>query len=278
MSTQVAILVATAAPQSADILDADIAYFQLQSAQIAFAQAISQLTPQPTPTPTNTPTITPTPSPTSAATPTSIPNTSLPSLPDETQITAFITGQVISIQVVSVTGNAATIEISLLVPYDPRYDPMPPTPTQSLLATRYSSRIPAEVVHAIDGDTAVFRINNIEETVRFLGIDAPETVHPDKPVECFGPEASEFVKSVLEEETAVYLEIDEMTGERDKYGRLLAHIWLEDGTLFNELLLQEGYAKFANYGNPTMFDTRYQQAQTHALDELSGLWESCPVN
>ncbi|KAA3654884.1 MAG: hypothetical protein DWQ04_34025, partial [Chloroflexi bacterium] len=56
MSTQVAILAATAAPQSADILDADIAYYQLQSAQIAYAQAIAQLTPQPTPTPTNTPT------------------------------------------------------------------------------------------------------------------------------------------------------------------------------------------------------------------------------
>ncbi|KAA3661032.1 MAG: nuclease [Chloroflexi bacterium] len=155
---------------------------------------------------------------------------------------------------------------------------MPPTSTYSLLATRHSSHIRAEVVRVIDGDTAVFRINNTEETVRFLGIDAPETVHPDKPVECFGPEASEFVKSVLEEETAVYLELDEMTGERDKYGRLLAHIWLEDGTLFNELLLQEGYAEFSNYGNATEKDGRYTQAQSQAQSGKTGVWVHCVEN
>ncbi|KAA3663554.1 MAG: hypothetical protein DWQ04_10190, partial [Chloroflexi bacterium] len=151
-----------------------------------------------------------------------------------------------------------------------------PTPTYSPLATRYSSHIPAEVVRVIDGDTAVFRINNTEETVRFLGIDAPETVHPNKSAECFGPEASEFVKGVLEEETAVYIELDEMTGERDKYGRLLAHIWLEDATLLNELLLQEGYAEFANYGNPTENDSIYLQAENDAKIASIGLWKSCP--
>ncbi len=67
-----------------------------------------------------------------------------------------------------------------------------------------------------------------------------------------------------------------MAGERDKYGRFLAHIWLEDGTLFNELLLQQGFAEFANYGNVTMWDGRYQQAQNETIAAQMGLWQACP--
>ncbi len=60
-----------------------------------------------------------------------------------------------------------------------------------------------------------------------------------------------------------------------RYGRLLAHIWLEDGTLFNELLLQEGYAEFADYGNATVWNGRYINAQTQAIDSQARLWEAC---
>ena len=114
------------------------------------------------------------------------------------------------------------------------------------------------------------------ETVRFLGVDAPETVHPELPTECYGPEASEFTKSVLVEETPVFLELDELVGEREKYGRLLAHIWLEDGRLFNEVLLQGGFAEFADYGNVTGYNGRYQEAVAAAAAAQIGLWAVCP--
>ena len=77
-------------------------------------------------------------------------------------------------------------------------------------------------------------------------------------------------------ETAVSFELDPQTGERDKYGRLLAHVWLENGTLFNEQLIIEGYAYFDNYGNATRYDGRYQSAQNHAQTIQVGLWSICP--
>jgi len=125
-------------------------------------------------------------------------------------------------------------------------------------------------------ETAVFYINKPEKTVRFLGVDALETVKPNAPIEYYGPEASKFTKSVLVKGTAVFLQLDPQAGERDKYGRLLAHIWLEDGTLFNEVLLQQGFAGFANYGNVTEKDGRYRQAQNQAITSQSGLWQACP--
>lgn len=105
----------------------------------------------------------------------------------------------------------------------------------------------AQVVRVVDGDTAIVRLESgIEEKVRFIGVDTPESTTKHEP---FGEEASAFTKSQLDGKT-VYLEKD--ISVRDNYGRLLRYIWLEPPAnesenatrayLFNAILPLEGYA------------------------------------
>ena len=98
-----------------------------------------------------------------------------------------------------------------------------------------------KVTRVVDGDTIKVVINNKEESVRLIGIDAPETVDPRKPVQCFGNEASDRAKLILTNQL-VRLESDVTQGNRDKYGRLLRFVFLQDGTNFNKLMVSEGYA------------------------------------
>lgn len=97
------------------------------------------------------------------------------------------------------------------------------------------------VTRIIDGDTIHVGRGWRDITVSLLGVDTPETVHPDKPVEFFGPEASEFTKRSLEG-IKVRLKF-EPSIRHDNYGRLLAYVFLLDGTLFNSELIKQGYAR-----------------------------------
>lgn len=97
------------------------------------------------------------------------------------------------------------------------------------------------VTRIIDGDTIHVGRAWRNVTVSLLGVDAPETVHPDKPVEFFGPEASGFTKRSLEG-IKVRLKF-EPSNRNDNYGRLLAYVFLLDGTLFNSELIKKGYAR-----------------------------------
>lgn len=101
-----------------------------------------------------------------------------------------------------------------------------------------------DVVRVIDGDTIVVDYNGAEETVRLIGVDTPESVHPiaSKNTEA-GVAASEFTKFYLNDQK-VELEFD--VRERDQYGRLLAYVYC-DGKMFNEKLLRTGYASIATY-------------------------------
>ena len=81
------------------------------------------------------------------------------------------------------------------------------------------------VVRVVDGDTVRLAINGDEENVRLIGIDTPETVHPTRGEEPYGKEASDFTKQLLEGRS-VYLEFD--IEERDRFGRLLAYLYIDD--------------------------------------------------
>lgn len=129
-----------------------------------------------------------------------------------------------------------------------------------------------EVVRVVDGDTVVVDINGKDESLRLIGIDTPETVHPSKPVECFGIEASDKAKQTLNGQK-VYLETDSTQAERDKYNRLLMYIILQDGTNFNKMMIREGYAFEYTYGsNPYKYQTEFQYAQKQAEHDEIGLW------
>jgi len=124
----------------------------------------------------------------------------------------------------------------------------------------------ALVARVIDGDTIQL---DDGRKVRLIGVDTPETVHPQKEVEYYGKEASDFTKSMLEGKE-VYLEYD--IQPTDKYGRTLAYIWLSDGTLFNELLVLKGFAQVSTYPPNVKYVERFTTAQKKAIEANTGLW------
>ena len=129
------------------------------------------------------------------------------------------------------------------------------------------------VVKVVDGDTIVADINGKNETVRLIGLDTPETVDPRKPVQCFGEEASKKAKEILTGKR-VRLEMDASQGERDKYGRLLAYAFLEDGTLFNLLTISEGYGHEYTYNLPHKYQKEFKEAEQTARENKKGLWST----
>lgn len=131
--------------------------------------------------------------------------------------------------------------------------------------------IPAHVVRVVDGDTIIVKLDNgQEERVRLLLVDTPESVHPNKPVQPFGPESSQLAKDMMPVGEKVYLEMD--VGERDRYGRLLAYVWVGD-KMFNELLLEKGLARVAYVFAPnTRHVDRFYEIQKKAQQQAIGIW------
>ena len=127
------------------------------------------------------------------------------------------------------------------------------------------------VERVVDGDTIVVKVNDVVEKIRLIGVDTPEVVDPRKLVQCFGKEASAKTKEILENQT-VRLEDDISQGNRDKYGRLLRYVFLEDGTNFNLLLIKEGFAHEYTYRLPYKYQTEFKQAQKDARLQEKGLW------
>jgi micrococcal nuclease len=126
----------------------------------------------------------------------------------------------------------------------------------------------AFVSRVIDGDTIEVRLGGRTVDVRLIGIDTPETVHPTEPVECFGAAASSFTKRQLEGRE-VRLEFD--VERPDRYGRMLAYVWLAD-QLFNEVLVDRGFAQVSTYPPNVMYVDRFLEAQRHAREDDRGLW------
>ncbi|GAB3410990.1 hypothetical protein GCM10027515_31980 [Schumannella luteola] len=139
----------------------------------------------------------------------------------------------------------------------------------------------ATIVRVVDGDTVVVRRDGRggQETVRLAGIDTPETVKPNSPVECWGPEASAHTTELLPAGTAVRLEPDPTQGDADRYGRLLRYLWVpastNDGTgsLVNLTLVREGFAEA--YRDRHARWQEFQDAQSAARSENAGLWGAC---
>lgn len=127
------------------------------------------------------------------------------------------------------------------------------------------------VVRVIDGDTIVIDYQGAAESVRMIGIDTPETVHPSKPVQCFGQEASKKTREWLEG-ARVRLEVDPVEGERDKYRRLLGYIHREDGLFVNLELISQGYAYEYTYNTPYLYQAEFRAAEAEARAAARGLW------
>lgn len=127
-----------------------------------------------------------------------------------------------------------------------------------------------EVKRVVDGDT--FWVKDGTEKgakIRLIGVDTPETVHPRKPVEYYGREASDFVKSKLKGKK-VRLEFD--VTEKDRYGRYLAYVYLEDGTFLNAYLVENGYAKVMTVPPNVKYADEFVALARKAREAKKGLW------
>jgi micrococcal nuclease len=145
---------------------------------------------------------------------------------------------------------------------------------KSSAAGDMSRMIQAEVVDHVDGDTVRVRISNppqglgAVETIRLIGVDTPETVHPSRPVEAFGKEASDFTKArLLDQPVRLAFDWD----LRDRYGRLLAYIYTADGRCFNARLVSEGYGH-AYTRFSFQFMDEFRALEQEARGEKRGLW------
>lgn len=127
----------------------------------------------------------------------------------------------------------------------------------------------AELERIIDGDTIVVTLDGVEERVRLLNIDTPETVHPDQPVECGGPEASDRLAELLSPGDDVVLEFDQEP--RDQYDRLLAGVYADD-VFINAELARDGWAEPAYFEPNDRFLAVVEKAWGEAEDAKAGLF------
>ncbi|MDR0877740.1 MAG: thermonuclease family protein [Treponema sp.] len=144
----------------------------------------------------------------------------------------------------------------------------------SFAAADPAQMLSAEVIAHVDGDTVRVRIPNppaglgAVETIRLIGVDTPETVHPKRKLEFFGKEASSFTKNeLLGRQVSLAFDWD----LRDKYGRLLAYIYTSNGGCFNAALIREGYGH-AYTRFTFQFMDEFRALEQDARRHKRGLW------
>lgn len=130
------------------------------------------------------------------------------------------------------------------------------------------------VIRVIDGDTIEANIAGTHERIRLIGIDTPETKKPNTPIQCFGPEASHFTKTVLTEGTRILVRRD--VEARDDYGRLLAYVYRSSDSMFVNLeLVKQGFAKPLTIAPNDTFAVDFVGAARSAQAAHLGLWAVC---
>jgi micrococcal nuclease len=125
-------------------------------------------------------------------------------------------------------------------------------------------RAEATVTRVVDGDTIHVLLDGVDTTIRFIGVDTPETVAPGQPVGCYG--TARLTGGVVE------LEFDRDL--IDPYDRTLAYVW-SDGRLFNETLVRRGFAEANAYPPNTAHQARFDAAEASARASGRGLWGAC---
>ncbi len=146
--------------------------------------------------------------------------------------------------------------------------------TSGLTAQSDQSGFVVTILKVVDGDTVDIDINGRTERVRLIGVNTPETKHPTKPIECFGPEASAYMTELLPKGTTVRIERD--VEARDRYGRMLLYLYRDSDNLFINLdLVSRGYGTPMSIEPNTFHRNDFVRAA--ALAEVSnvGLWKAC---
>lgn len=181
------------------------------------------------------------------------------------------------------TATATTEPTSTPAPTDtpaPTPTPLPP-PTETPVPT--ATPVPGpeltevQVLDVVDGDTLKVMWAGQSVSLRLIGVDTPETVHPTEPVGCFGPEASAFTRQMIERAGWRAL-LEKDVSETDQYNRLLRYVWLPhpDGTRFlNEELVAQGYAQVVTFPPDVKYTDLFLERQREARENGRGLWGEC---
>jgi micrococcal nuclease len=140
------------------------------------------------------------------------------------------------------------------------------------LAGELPRALTGPVVHVVDGDTIDVQLDGRRVRVRYIGINTPETKHPEKGVEPFGPEAAEANRRLVEGQT-VLLELDVQPW--DRYQRLLAYVYV-GATMINAELVRQGYAQVATFPPNVKHAEAFRQRQREAREARRGLWATPP--
>lgn len=152
-----------------------------------------------------------------------------------------------------------------------------PFPKEETMAPSSSTQEAHKVIRVVDGDTLIVDIAGDAVRVRIIGINTPESVHPERPVECFGEEASARLTELLEGGSVV-IEYDPSQGIYDKYGRTLGYLFLPDGTDVGGRMIAEGYAYEYTYDLPYRYQGVYEAAEVSARERGLGLWSPDACN
>jgi micrococcal nuclease len=156
----------------------------------------------------------------------------------------------------------------------------PPLPRSQPFSPQAQLRGPVDVVRFVDGDTVRIYVNGAEENVRLIGIDTPETVHPQRGVEPFGPEASAFLSQLLRGRP-VWVELD--VQERDHYRRPLVYLYYQDPSgdwdyqgirlrQANLEIARNGFADVLTIPPNVRYAELYVEAVSQAREGKLGMW------
>lgn len=131
------------------------------------------------------------------------------------------------------------------------------------------------VVSFVDGDTITVSVNGVDESIRLIGVDTPETRDPRTDVQCFGKLASDFTKRLIGDQP-VRLANDSLNADRDRYNRLLRYVYLPDERLVNAEIIKQGYG-FAYTLYPFEKLEEFRDYEKQAREQNLGLWNSCQI-
>lgn len=143
-------------------------------------------------------------------------------------------------------------------------------PSSNSTQTEFKGKEKVHVDRVVDGDTFVAKKSNGEQIkVRLIGVDTPETVKPNTPVQPYGKEASNYSKQHLNNKD-VYLEYDKE--KEDRYGRTLAYVWLDEKTMYNEELVKKGLAREKYFSPNGKYRSTFEKDEQQAKKDKVNLW------
>jgi micrococcal nuclease len=129
------------------------------------------------------------------------------------------------------------------------------------------------VVRVVDGDTIQVQVGGTREKVRYIGVDTPESVKPNTPVQCFAKRASAFNKHLVAGKRVRLVPDAEA---RDRYGRMLAYVYrAEDGLFVNAALVRDGYAHTLTIPPNVAHAGEFRRLASAAHRAGRGLWSAC---